>query len=72
VSQVGKSNTTFTAPFASGIGNYFVSVTNLSHGKSLIVDAVSVFNTNNLAQGIYQETNPGLTFGPAPTSWLTA
>ncbi|MEO8610342.1 MAG: hypothetical protein ABI690_20775 [Chloroflexota bacterium] len=66
-SLAGKSNTTFTAPF-SGVGHYYVSITNLKHNLPFYVDAIGVFNTAALAEGIYQENNPGLTFTGAWTS----
>lgn len=60
---VGKNNTTFSAPFTAGAGNYYVSITNMTHGLNLIVDAITVQNLSGaLAEGLYEERNPALTF----------
>lgn len=68
---VGSNNTTFTLP---AVGNYQVSITNLTPGTNLVVDAIGVLNTTGaLLPGIYQENSSQLTFIPAtPTGWPIA
>ena len=70
-SLAGKSNTTFdnTANYLFPVvGNFYISITNLTHNLPFYVDAIGVFNTGALAEGIYQENNPGLKFTGTWTS----
>ncbi|MBI5669147.1 MAG: S8 family serine peptidase [Chloroflexi bacterium] len=61
VTLVGSSNTTFTL---GAVGNYQVSITNLTPGTTLIVDAIGVLNTTGaLLPGIHQENSGQLTYG---------
>lgn len=48
---------------AGGVGDYFISITQLSHATSFIVDAVGVYpGAAPLVEGIYQENHPLLTY----------
>jgi hypothetical protein len=62
---VGQTSTTFSDPvnlFDDGVTAYNVSITSLSHGQALYVDAIGVHDTTgNLTEGVYQENHPHLT-----------
>ncbi|MBZ0280332.1 MAG: S8 family serine peptidase [Anaerolineae bacterium] len=47
---------------AGGVGDYLISITNLTHATTFIVDAVQIVGATNLTEGIYQENHPLLSF----------
>jgi len=61
---------------AGGVGDYLISITNLTHATNFIVDAVQIAGAANLTEGIYQENHPLLAFnnsaGGAPNGGVWA
>lgn len=46
---------------AGGVGDYIISITNLTHGTNFIVDGIQVAGATAMASGIYQDAHPLIT-----------